>query len=117
MAKIRRYLEEPWQDWWEVSFDHFPLEYRGADSVHVVHVYQLGPGWPWPERIWELDFMREVDARLMAIDCTRDPLYFADVCPYCNVFLPGIRMPRWNIHRGENHLWMPKLTYEEPWPP
>ena len=117
MAKIRVYLEGDWYYWWEVSFDHYPFEYRHPDSVHTVHYYQQGPGWPWPEMIWYINMMREEDARLMAINCTRDPLYFADVCPFCNVMQYGVRYPRWNIHRGENNLWMPKLTILEPWPP
>lgn len=117
MAKIRIYLEEPWQNWWEVSFDHYPLMYRGPNAVHAVHCYNLFDGWPWPEYIWCLDFMRQVDAELFAINVTRDPIYLADVCPLCNVYVPGIRLPRWNIHRGENRLWFPSRTYLEPWPP
>jgi hypothetical protein len=40
MAKIRKDEHYPWDEYWAVSFDHYPLVYRGADSVHIVHYFQ-----------------------------------------------------------------------------
>jgi hypothetical protein len=124
MAKVLYTLRPPDTDWWFVSFDHVPFEdppgyvaYRNADSVHVVHCYPVYPLYIWPERIWEKIFQTRRIAEGFLSHVLSDPWIFADLCYCCNIRYPGVRQPRWNIHRGPNKEWLPSRTYYEPWNP
>jgi hypothetical protein len=118
MAKFVMNLTGPWDYWWEVSFYHIPWEYRLPGSYHLIHCYNLITGWPWPEMDWYLNFQNETNAKGFLKVVLADPSMLYDVCGWCNTgSLSSPRMPRWNIHRGEDHLWRGAPFIYEPWPP
>jgi hypothetical protein len=107
-------LTGDWWFWWEFSFDHYPFEYRHPDSYHVLHCYRLMDVWPWPEMIWYQDYMTEAPAKGLLDVCLANPELLADACVMCNNYKGSLPHLRYNIHQGENGLWIPKLTYYEP---
>jgi hypothetical protein len=116
MVKIRTDVHYPWGDYWVVSFDHSPYVYRGENTSHIVHCFQHLDGSYWPEMVWFWNFQDETIARLFLDLVLHDPLILADICYMCNVSKGWlIRTPRFNIHRGQNRLWIPPDTHWEPW--
>jgi hypothetical protein len=114
MAKIRWKLTPPWYNWWEVALEHWPFEWRPPHCEHIVYCYPITVPY-WPDMIWRLDFDLKRDAIGFLAEILRDPLYLADICPLCNPKPWPLALPRWNIHRGENRLWIPEHTYLKQW--
>lgn len=109
MAKTRIDAVWPWEDDWIVSFEHTPWDFRTSPATHAIHVYQH-IHFPWPERIWEMWFPSELMAKGFAECALANPHYFADVCFWCNYRYYFNAHVRWNIHRGQNRLWLPETT-------
>lgn len=124
MAKFRKvHCHDPWTDWWELAFDHYPWGERNTPSTHLVHCYKLNDWWPPPEQIWYWDFPTKELATNACIDILRRPDLLARVCYCCKncTFLPPDYI-QWNLQRGESHIWKPLTTIFEaggndPWTP